>query len=204
MSATENQADPRETPLHKGTIEKFAQNMANAIIQSLQLEIQNYEDFKERHAKTLAMNVIETALREVSQKNSTSHQQETSKSDQTSQQIYPTLPQSGLPNLGSLDYPDAPPPTPLLPEMVKNRQSFTRKLKGGLAKEFTPSPPPPTPKDEQDRSEFDQSKVEMMQQLMDSLTTEDSCKTQRQAERGGDGVCRDSLFGCHEAGSRRS
>ncbi|KAK6323471.1 hypothetical protein J4Q44_G00058100 [Coregonus suidteri] len=57
------------------------------------------------------------------------------------------LPQSGLPTVGSLDYPDAPPTTPLLPEMVQSRASFTRKLKGGLAKEFLPSPPPPTPKE---------------------------------------------------------
>ncbi|XP_067117884.1 uncharacterized protein si:dkey-171c9.3 [Osmerus mordax] len=61
----------------------------------------------------------------------------------------PSLPQNGLPNAGSLDYPDAPPTTPLLPEMVKSRDSFTRRLKGGLANEFlpSPSPPPPTPKE---------------------------------------------------------
>ncbi|XP_076843446.1 uncharacterized protein LOC143488553 [Brachyhypopomus gauderio] len=50
---------------------------------------------------------------------------------------------------GSLDYPDAPPSTPLLPGMMKSRDSFTRKLKGGLAKAFMPSTPPPTPKDQQ-------------------------------------------------------
>ncbi|XP_038851479.1 uncharacterized protein si:dkey-171c9.3 [Salvelinus namaycush] len=57
------------------------------------------------------------------------------------------LPQSGLPTVGSLDYPDAPPTTPLFPEMVQSRASFTQKLKGRLAKEFLPSPPPPTPKE---------------------------------------------------------
>ncbi|XP_056317240.1 uncharacterized protein si:dkey-171c9.3 [Danio aesculapii] len=50
-------------------------------------------------------------------------------------------------SFGSIEYPDAPPSTPLLPEMIRSRASFTRKLKGGLAKEFLPSPPPPTPKD---------------------------------------------------------
>ncbi|KAJ8007857.1 hypothetical protein DPEC_G00098540 [Dallia pectoralis] len=57
------------------------------------------------------------------------------------------LPQSGLPAVGSLDYPDAPPTTPVVPGTVQSRASFTRKLKGGLAKEFLPSPPPPTPKE---------------------------------------------------------
>ncbi|XP_033839749.1 uncharacterized protein si:dkey-171c9.3 [Periophthalmus magnuspinnatus] len=176
MSAAENQSDARKTPPHKEAIEKFAQNMANDIVQSIQMETQNFGDFKESHASTLASNVIETALKEVGQRNAALRQQETHKNDQISEQIHPTLPQSGLPQLGSLDYPDAPPPTPLLPEMEKNRQSFTRKLKGGLAKEFTPSPPPPTPKDHRDRSEFDQTEVELIQELMDSLSTEESGK----------------------------
>ncbi|XP_059364418.1 uncharacterized protein LOC132103369 [Carassius carassius] len=50
-------------------------------------------------------------------------------------------------NLGSIEFPDTPPSTPLLPEMIRSRASFTRKLKGGLAKEFLPSTPPSTPKD---------------------------------------------------------
>ncbi|XP_072544895.1 uncharacterized protein [Salminus brasiliensis] len=80
-------------------------------------------------------------------------------------------------NMGSLDYPDAPPSTPLLPEMMKSRASFSRKLKGGLAKEFLPSPPPPTPKDQQAESlsedkmtESASDKSEFMIRLMRSLS----------------------------------
>lgn len=77
--------------------------------------------------------------------------------------------------LGSLDYPDAPPSTPLLPEMMKSRASFTRKLKGGLAKEFLPSTPPPTPKDQQSLLEDKLTdgavdKSEFMVRLMRSLS----------------------------------
>ncbi|KAJ8407149.1 hypothetical protein AAFF_G00288250, partial [Aldrovandia affinis] len=76
------------------------------------------------------------------------------------------LAHTGLPGKGSLDYPDAPPSTPLLPEMLKSQGSFHSQLKGGLAKEFLPAPPPSTPKNlpslsegdgpglEDDRSEF--------------------------------------------------
>ncbi|KAL6490848.1 hypothetical protein MHYP_G00011930 [Metynnis hypsauchen] len=78
-------------------------------------------------------------------------------------------------NMGSLDYPDAPPTTPLLPEMLKSRASFSRKLKGGLAKEFLPSTPPPTPKDQQNQSgdkitETAADKSEFMVRLMRSLS----------------------------------
>lgn len=78
-------------------------------------------------------------------------------------------------HLGSLDYPDAPPSTPLLPEMMKSRASFTRKLKGGLAKEFLPSTPPPTPKDQQSLledkiSDTNVDKSEFMVRLMRSLS----------------------------------
>ncbi|TRY81424.1 hypothetical protein DNTS_032193 [Danionella cerebrum] len=50
-------------------------------------------------------------------------------------------------SFGSTEYPDAPPSTPLFPEMIRGQGSFRRQLKGGLAKEFHPSTPPPTPKD---------------------------------------------------------
>lgn len=78
-------------------------------------------------------------------------------------------------HLGSLDYPDAPPSTPLLPEMMKSRSSFTRKLKGGLAKEFLPSTPPPTPKDQQSLLEDKMTdstgdKSEFMVRLIRSLS----------------------------------
>ncbi|KAK3566990.1 hypothetical protein QTP86_008209 [Hemibagrus guttatus] len=78
-------------------------------------------------------------------------------------------------HVGSLDYPDAPPSTPLLPEMIKSRASFTRKLKGGLAKEFLPSTPPPTPKDQQSLMEDKMidctaDKSEFMVRLMRSLS----------------------------------
>lgn len=98
-----------------------------------------------------------------------------------SQYHHPLLPQSGLPVLGSLDYPDAPPTTPLLPEMIRRGDSFGRKLKGGLAKEFLPSPPPPTPKEKQHETEglageyqaaVVDARMEFMENLMHLLSTE--------------------------------
>lgn len=82
------------------------------------------------------------------------------------------LSQLGLPTMGSLDYPDAPPTSPLLRQLESSRSSFTRKLKGGLAKVFLPSPPPPTPKDdEQERAGADlDPQGALMEQLMHSLT----------------------------------
>ncbi|XP_028836572.1 uncharacterized protein LOC114790560 isoform X2 [Denticeps clupeoides] len=94
-----------------------------------------------------------------------------------------SLTQAGLPSNRSLDYPDAPPSTPLLPEMMKSRASFCRKLKGGLAKEFLPSPPPPTPKENSTHSPLEVSgataeeKAEFIDRLMRSLSLEYSeCK----------------------------
>lgn len=86
------------------------------------------------------------------------------------------LSQSGLPTVGSLDYPDAPPTTPVFPELEKNRSSFARKLKGGLAKVFLPTPPPPTPKDDEDDCAGAEPdlRVELMEHLMHSLTKWDS------------------------------
>lgn len=83
------------------------------------------------------------------------------------------LSQLGLPTVGSLDYPDAPPTTPLLHELEASRSSFARKLKGGLAKVFLPSPPPPTPKDgEHEHANADLDPQEaLMEHLMHSLTT---------------------------------
>ncbi|XP_028420159.1 uncharacterized protein si:dkey-171c9.3 [Perca flavescens] len=94
------------------------------------------------------------------------------------QPCYPPLSQSGLPVMGSLDYPDAPPTTPLLPELERSRHSFARKLKGGLAKVFLPSPPPPTPKDKEDDMDgaVNDSQVELMEHLMHSLSTDDMAR----------------------------
>ncbi|XDV18615.1 hypothetical protein PO909_024270 [Leuciscus waleckii] len=78
-------------------------------------------------------------------------------------------------SLGSLDYPDAPPSTPLLPEMMRSRASFTRKLKGGLAKEFLPSPPPPTPKDHMQpllENQMTDTSADFMVRLIRSLSLE--------------------------------
>lgn len=83
--------------------------------------------------------------------------------------------QSGLPAVGSLDYPDAPPTTPLLLELEGSRDSFTRKLKGGLAKVFLPSPPPPTPLDGQDHlasAQMDSQDL-LVEHLMRSLPRND-------------------------------
>ncbi|XP_041635836.1 A-kinase anchor protein 11 [Cheilinus undulatus] len=105
---------------------------------------------------------------------------------QTSEGIQPHNPsfsQSGLPLLGSIDYPDAPPTTPLLPELERSRYSFAKKLKGGLAKVFMPSPPPPTPKEEEDGANND-PRVELMEQLMQSLSTDDLAR--EYLEVGGD------------------
>lgn len=84
-------------------------------------------------------------------------------------------PRSWLPVMGSLEYPDAPPTTPLLPELERSRSSFARKLKGGLAKVFLPSPPPPTPMDKEGNpdSGANHARVELMEHLMQSLPEDD-------------------------------
>ncbi|XP_072361497.1 uncharacterized protein [Scyliorhinus torazame] len=83
----------------------------------------------------------------------------------------------GFTKKGSLDYPDAPPPTPIRPQLGGSQRSFTRKLKGGLAKEFLPSPPPPTPKDTfsfclSEENQDTEEKVEFMRKLIRSLSQE--------------------------------
>lgn len=97
-------------------------------------------------------------------------------SSKDTQPYHPPLSQSGLPVVGSLDYPDAPPTTPLLPELERSRHSFARKLKGGLAKVFLPSPPPPTPKEDDSDGANSDHRVELMEQLMHSLCTDDMAR----------------------------
>lgn len=209
----------KRSPINVGTLEKFAHNMADNIIQSFigQMEMMepvvdcqssSFNEDRETLAEELASAVIEVALREVCRARNTEDHVECVQSSrpagvnrdggqaenlscldesgrenvvdmdhQTSrhtQPCYPPLSQSGFPAVGSLDYPDAPPTTPLLPELERSRHSFVRKLKGGLAKEFLPSPPPPTPKDKDDSSAAsDDPRVELMEHLMHSLSTND-------------------------------
>ncbi|XP_059383686.1 uncharacterized protein LOC132118134 [Carassius carassius] len=94
--------------------------------------------------------------------------------DSTSATVYATSLKS-MASLGSIEYPEAPPSTPLLPEMIRSRASFTRKLKGGLAKEFLPSPPPPTPKDHMQpliENQMPDASADFMVRLMRSLSLE--------------------------------
>ncbi|XP_043101862.1 uncharacterized protein si:dkey-171c9.3 isoform X1 [Puntigrus tetrazona] len=94
--------------------------------------------------------------------------------DDSSTTVYATSLKS-MASLGSIEYPDAPPSTPLLPEMIRSRASFTRKLKGGLAKEFLPSPPPPTPKDHMQplmENQVIEASVDFMVRLIRSLSIE--------------------------------
>ncbi|KAM7366501.1 hypothetical protein PAMP_015938 [Pampus punctatissimus] len=209
------------SPINGGTLEKFAHNMADHIIQSFigQMEMVesevdcwsssfNYDE--EKLAEELASAVIEVALREACRGQNAEDHVECLQSSrpagvktdrqaenvpfldesrrqkdvldtelQTSRDTQPCplpLSKSGFPIVGSLDYPDAPPTTPLLPELERSRHSFARKLKGGLAKEFLPSPPPPTPKDKENNDSgngSDDPRVELMEHLMHSLSTND-------------------------------
>ncbi|XP_022616986.1 uncharacterized protein LOC111233448 [Seriola dumerili] len=203
-----------------GALEKFAQNMAENIIQSfinqmemVKPEVSGSNRDQETLAEELASAVIEIALREVcggcdvegfqssrsagvkmddEQAENVAFLDESGRerdfltmdtemdpvrelhTSKDIQPYHPPLSHSGLPVVGSLDYPDAPPTTPLLPELERSRHSFARKLKGGLAKVFLPSPPPPTPKDkEDDVGSVNSHRVELMEHLMHSLTTDD-------------------------------
>lgn len=204
-------------PLNSEAREKFAENMAKNIIQSIlsqmavvQPRVSSRKHDEEALAEELASAVIDIALREVSRgqsvegfQTSTSagvkmgdgqterqsfldeggRQREALNADteielqstKDRQPYHPPLSQSGLPVVGSLDYPDAPPTTPLLPELERSRHSFARKLKGGLAKVFLPSPPPPTPKEKEGDSDgaHNDGRVELMEQLMHSLCTDE-------------------------------
>lgn len=187
--------------LNTGLLEKFAKTMTEKIIQSLISEVVggtvnfgvSRGQKREALAEELASAVVEVALHEVfrgqnvqdhfqssrsvgTQVNLIDHSENKRDSVDEETQVSQDPPsQTGLPIMGSLDYPDAPPTTPLLPELERSRESFTRKLKSGLATVFLPSPPPPTPKDTEDEmtdAALD-PRVELMEHLMLSLTTED-------------------------------
>ncbi|XP_074480647.1 uncharacterized protein LOC141761215 isoform X1 [Sebastes fasciatus] len=178
----------KRSHLNIGVLEEFAQNMSENIIQSFISQMETVEPEmdcrasrnQEVLAEELASAVIEVALREVSERSAGvkmdgGQEMDPGKEIQTSKDAnpcHPSLSQSGLPVVGSLDYPDAPPTTPVLTELERSRHSFSRKLKGGLATVFLPSPPPPTPKDKEDGAASD-PQVELMEHLMHSLTTDD-------------------------------
>lgn len=192
-----------ESPSNKGVLEEFAQNVTDDIIQAFMshlvvtqddIVVSESDQNQEMLAEGLAAAVLDYALMEV-HKNVKTGQRSRSfgvemdegeadlwrrdaemdphKDIQTSTHCFHP---SGLPPMGSLDYPDAPPTTPLLPEVLRGRDSFARKLKGGLAKVFLPSPPPPTPKDNEDdsASAANDPRVELMEHLIHSLPKNDS------------------------------
>lgn len=199
-------------------LEKFAQSMAENIIQSfidememMEPEVPSSNEGQERLAEELASAVIEIALREICGSFQSSRSAAVKTDDEKGESLmfldkpgresdgltmdaemdpvgelqssrdiqpyHPPLSHSGLPIMGSLDYPDAPPTTPLLPELERSRNSFARRLKGGLAKVFLPSPPPPTPKDKDgDEGSVSSHRVDLMEHLMHSLSTHDLAK----------------------------
>lgn len=201
--------------LNVEVIEEFAQSMAENLIQSflkLEPKVTASGENLEMLAEELAAAAMEIALREVciagsngseeainlsfvgkpgEDKDMVDTEMEEVKEIPTyrdAQSYHPPLSQTGLLVVGSLDYPDAPPTTPLIPELERSRHSFARKLKGGLAKVFLPSPPPPTPKDKEDRSNCTiiDPQAELMEHLMHSL---------RSNELGRDGLETGTLQG---------
>ncbi|KAJ4949000.1 hypothetical protein JOQ06_020520 [Pogonophryne albipinna] len=171
--------DLKRISLNIEVLEEFAQNMSRNIIQSFVSQMEMEEDcmtskcIQNQLVEEFASAVVD--LRDVwRSQNVEDHQDEMDPDLQTSRETSrPPFPQSGLPIVGSIDYPDAPPTTPLLPELEKNRQSFDRKLKGGLAKVFLPSPPPTTPKFKDSDGDPNDPQVELMEHLMLSLSTDD-------------------------------
>lgn len=152
--------------------EVLAEELASAVVEVALQEVfrgQNVQD----HCQSSRSVGTQVNLIDHSESKRDSLDEDPIKETQASQD--PPLSQTGLPIMGSLDYPDAPPTTPLLPELERSRESFTRKLKSGLATVFLPSPPPPTPKDTEDETTDAavDPRVELMEHLMHSLTTED-------------------------------
>lgn len=178
-------------------VDKFSQMKMESIIEAVvnHLVIKQEESavhqHQERLAQGLATAVIEGAFVQINtswngQQSFNSGKMESPEScfvsieqrntEMESQCCQSNLLQSALPPMGSLDYPDAPPTTPLILDLEKGRDSFARKLKGGLAKVFLPSPPPPTPMDGQGEpvSALNDPQGELMEHLMRSLPRNDS------------------------------
>lgn len=174
MDTVEPEVDDRASRFNQNQ-EMLAEELASAVVEVALKEVcrvRNVQDHHEglkmdgRRAKNLLY------MNESDSKRSTEMDPDKDK-DKDTQPCHPPLSQSGLPVVGSLDYPDAPPTTPLFPELERNRHSFARKLKGGLAKVFLPSPPPPTPKDKEGDSDGGDPQAELMEHLMHSLSTDD-------------------------------
>lgn len=160
----------KRSHLNHQVLEEFAQNMSENIMESFKSQTETldrrasgFNQSQETLAEELAEAVIQVALQEVFSALNIADHVEAS--------------QPWSPVLGSLDYPDAPPTTPLLPELERSRCSFARKLKGGLAQVYLPSPPPPTPKDGEDPDPAPgaaaDSRVEFMEHLTRSLPADD-------------------------------
>uniref|UniRef100_W5NAH7 Uncharacterized protein n=1 Tax=Lepisosteus oculatus TaxID=7918 RepID=W5NAH7_LEPOC len=148
-------------------IPTYADSLAREILTSMQSQWESTEtglnssrdiDMDEL-AQKITSNVIQAALEKIG------------RGLASGSQVIAARPPSAVQS--SIDYPDAPPPTPLVPKKAKNRSSFSRKLKGGLAKEFLPSPPPPTPKDQacspQEDPDMADKKAEFVDRLIRSL-----------------------------------
>ncbi|XP_049425288.1 uncharacterized protein si:dkey-171c9.3 isoform X2 [Epinephelus fuscoguttatus] len=174
MDMVEPEVDDRASRFNQNQ-EMLAEELASAVVEVALKEVcrgRNVQDHHEglkmdgRRAKNLLY------MNESDSKISTEMDPDKDK-DKDTQPCHPPLSQSGLPVVGSLDYPDAPPTTPLFPELERSRHSFARKLKGGLAKVFLPSPPPPTPKDKEGDSDGGDPQAELMEHLMHSLSTDD-------------------------------
>ncbi|XP_053716770.1 uncharacterized protein si:dkey-171c9.3 [Synchiropus splendidus] len=166
------------------TVEAFAHALTDSIIQGFASEIMEAEGnhpvsrFRANQmifADELASAVVALSLSEACQSLNTRDHTAECHSRSSKMDVSKTQPRPDPPLVGSLDYPDAPPCTPLLHERETSRDSFVRKLKGGLAKEFVPSPPPSTPKDLENPG-ADAQQPELMKQLMHSLATvADNC-----------------------------
>lgn len=197
MQDTHGEAAPEPSEGLRDVLEKFASTVTEDIIRSIATAVAPGREARVsgvgQLAEDLASAALEVALMEVSGGGFQRSGREMAEAqisqagrvsaspdlDPSSQTQIPDdcqrspLAQLGLPTVGSLDYPDAPPTTPLFHQLETSCSSFARKLKGGLAKVFLPSPPPPTPKDaEHDRTGTHlDPQVELMEHLMHSLTT---------------------------------